>query len=143
MNEHAAGLAAADARLAASRAAMAHGLAAAVVAPAAPSHSIGARVLDAVEADALHHPVRAGWQLAEHAARDRWAPLVHEHPWRLVGAGLLAGAALAAARPWRWVLPPSLLSGVVSQLALRSLAGVLAVRPRGEAAPPPRGRSVP
>ncbi len=122
---------------------MAQVLPAGDAAPGAPARSIGAHVLDAVEADALHHPVRAGWQLAELAARDRWAPLVHEHPWRLVGAGVLAGAVLAAARPWRWVLPASLLSGVVSQLAWRSLAGVLAARPRDPAGPPPRGRSVP
>ncbi len=49
-------------------------------------------------------------------------PLAVRHPWALVGGAALAGAALAAAQPWRGLMQPALLGSVLTRLALRAIA---------------------
>lgn len=51
-------------------------------------------------------------------------PLAKQHPWALMAAGTLAGAALATGRPWRWLFPPTLQRSLVLQLAAAAATAV-------------------
>jgi hypothetical protein len=73
-------------------------------------------------------PLRHALTLAGLLAQQRVAPLAQRHPFAVIGAAAVAGALLACARPWRWVLRPAVaasllglasnvVSGAVSQAA--------------------------
>jgi hypothetical protein len=49
-----------------------------------------------------------------------WAPAARQHPWALVSAAAVAGAAIVALRPWRWLPSAPVLIALASQLAWRS-----------------------
>lgn len=66
-------------------------------------------------------PPRLG-DLANDTANALLRPLAGRHPWALVGAAALAGAVLAAGRPWRSLLQPAALGGLLSRLALGAIA---------------------
>ncbi len=50
----------------------------------------------------VRQPWYATTRVLGDAAADRAAPWVRRHPVQAIALGVLAGAALAAARPWRW-----------------------------------------
>lgn len=56
-------------------------------------------------------------------------PLAQQHPWALMAAGALAGAALATGRPWRWLLPPALQRTLILQLAAAAATAVFQRNP--------------
>ena len=62
--------------------------------------------------------------LAPAAPRDRaladWAPAALQNPWTLLGTAALAGAALVALRPWRWLPSTPVLVALVARAAWRS-----------------------
>jgi hypothetical protein len=60
------------------------------------------------------------WALANSTLK----PLARERPWTLVGGAAVAGALLAT-RPWRTVLRPLLVAGLVSPVLTRWAAGAL------------------
>lgn len=49
-----------------------------------------------------------------------WAPAARQHPWALVSAAAVAGAALVALRPWRWLPSAPVLIALGAQLAWRT-----------------------
>lgn len=73
------------------------------------------------------HPLRSVLHLANEAADAAVHPMAQRHPLRLVlGAGLV-GALLAWSRPWRWILTPALVAGLLP----RVMRGALGQIPRG------------
>jgi hypothetical protein len=70
------------------------------------------------------HPLRPALMLALQATQSAVAPLAQRHPIALVTAALVAGAALAWSRPWRWLLSPALLAGLMPQLLSTAMARV-------------------
>ena len=62
--------------------------------------------------------------LAPAATRDTAladvASVALQHPWTLVGSAALAGAALVAVRPWRWLPSTPVLVALVARAAWRS-----------------------
>lgn len=88
-------------------------------------------------AGGLEHPVRSTLALVGALARNslpplvrqRLAPLALRHPFALVGAAALAGALVAAARPWRWALRPAVMTGALglaTQVAARTTVQMVA-----------------
>jgi len=77
------------------------------------------------------------WALANHTL----APLARDRPWTLVAGAAVVGALLAT-RPWRTVLRPLLVAGMVSPVitgwAMRSLVKNLTRRLLGPDPGPPR-----
>jgi hypothetical protein len=67
-------------------------------------------------------PINANLALV--LANSALAPLARDHPWALVGGAAAAGALLAA-RPWRKVLRPLLVAGMVSPVVTRWAAHAL------------------
>lgn len=91
--------------------------------------------------DAGEHGSAKAPTVPELAARALLASAARRHPWALVGGAAAAGAALAAARPWRWWLRPAMLAAVaapvVSDLAARWLQQAMRpARRRADADPP-------
>jgi hypothetical protein len=94
------------------------------------------------------HPLRPALTLAAQAAQTAVAPLAQRHPLLLLTASLVAGGLFAWSRPWRWLLSPALLAGLMPQLLTTAMArvpgpawlGVLASlvkeRPSPPASPP-------
>ena len=48
------------------------------------------------------------------------APTAQHHPWALVGTAALAGAAVVALRPWRWLPSTPVVVALVARAAWRS-----------------------
>lgn len=48
------------------------------------------------------------------------APTALQHPWALVGTAALAGAAVVALRPWRWLPSTPVVVALVARAAWRS-----------------------
>jgi hypothetical protein len=58
------------------------------------------------------HPLHQALVLLR-ALADAWArPVAARHPTALLGGALAFGAAVALARPWRWLAWPTLLAGL-------------------------------
>lgn len=70
------------------------------------------------------HPMRATAMLSAEAAQAVLQPLAQRHPLALVLLAAAAGAALARTRPWRWVMQPALLAGLMPQIVGKVLAEV-------------------
>ena len=71
----------------------------------------------------------AGVSAALATAHAVLRPLAQQHPWALMAAATLAGAALATGRPWRWLLPPALRRSLVLQLAAAAATAVIQRNP--------------
>lgn len=69
-------------------------------------------------------PLRPALTLAAQAVQMSVAPLAQRHPLALVSAALVAGSLFAWSRPWRWLLSPALLAGLMPQLLTTAMARV-------------------
>ena len=56
------------------------------------------------------------------ALRTWWT----RHPWVLVGLSALGGALLVWSRPWRWLLSPLLVAGLLPRLIVKAMSQVSA-----------------
>ena len=118
-----------------------------------PLAGVAATAVDALGGWWRSQPWHSATEIAGRAVLAEVAPLVRRHPLLAVALGAAAGAALVAARPWRWQalsrqvrpLGGSLmrwtlaqLSQVPVQMALAALlAQFVADRARGQATAPP------
>jgi hypothetical protein len=136
MNDSASPPASPAARLEASRARVRDALRAAAAARAGPGDTGGSAAwLDALRSipgsglliDALQrwwtqHPLHVTAQVFSSALQALVRPLAQRHPIALVGGALVVGGLLAAGRPWRWILTPTLLAGLLPQLLAKAVA---------------------
>ena len=103
-------------------------------APASSRTRLAGLALNAVADGLLRRPAQSPTQALAHAGGDAaqalLRPLAREHPWALVGVAAVAGAALVAGRPWRWLLRPALLGSLFSQLAVHALTRAAAPVPQ-------------
>lgn len=91
-------------------------------------------VVAAVQSWWAQHPLRTAGLVAGEAAKTLAQPVAQRHPIALVLGAAVLGGALVWSRPWRWLLKPTLLAGllpqlaskVVTQLPLQSWLAVLA-----------------
>ncbi len=81
-------------------------------------------LIDSVRSWWSKNPLRPALLLALQATQSAVSPVAQRHPLALVTASLLAGAALAWSRPWRWLLSPALLAGLMPQLLSTAMARV-------------------
>ncbi len=79
-------------------------------------------VIDAVMSWWLNHPAHAAAVVVGAAARDAAVPLARRHPWLLLLASLLAGAAVVRLKPWRLLFSSALFAGLTTQVASRLVA---------------------
>jgi hypothetical protein len=115
--------------------------------PAAPEG--GNVVMDALRAWWAQHPLRLAATVATDAAKAAVRPIAERHPFALVLGALLIGGLVVGARPWRGILKPALLAGLLPQLVaklmaqlpldswLAMLASLAEQREPQEAPPPP------
>lgn len=71
-----------------------------------------------------HHPVRAAGAVAVQATEVVVRPVAQRHPLVLLGGAVVVGAMLAWSRPWRRVLTPALVAGLLPQFARSALTQV-------------------
>lgn len=113
------------------------------------THPAGAILIEAVARWWSQHPLRLATMVAADATGAMVRPLAQRNPLGLVLGALLVGGALAWSRPWRWLLTPALLAGVVPQLFSKLMALVppqswmaalaaLTQEPRKESQPRPQ-----
>lgn len=79
---------------------------------------------DALGAWWSQNPLRPVALVAAEVSNAVAKPLAQRHPFALVLAAGVLGAALAWARPWRWVLRSALFAGLVPQVASRVVANL-------------------
>lgn len=85
------------------------------------SFPIAAIVIETVEHWWAEHPLHTAGIVAEEASRKFVAPMARKNPYALVLGSVVVGAMLALTRPWRWLIRPALLAGLVPQLATQAL----------------------
>lgn len=73
-------------------------------------------IIDALKNWWLGHPLRPVVRLAHHTTDAFAMPVAQSHPIAMVSAGVVLGALVIAARPWRWFLKRALFAGLVPQI---------------------------
>ncbi len=78
-------------------------------------------------ADALHdwwaqHPWHVAATVAADAAKAAVQPVAQRHPIALVVGAVVVGGLIVWARPWRGILKPALLAGLLPQLVSKAVA---------------------
>jgi hypothetical protein len=81
-------------------------------------------VVDAVRRWWADHPLHFAGTLAANTARGMVRPMARRSPYRLVLAALVVGGLLYWVRPWRGLLKPALLAGLLPHLVSRAVAHV-------------------
>lgn len=81
-------------------------------------------VLDALKDWWAAHPLHVAGVVAADAAKTLIRPVAQRHPMALVAAALLLGGVLVWAKPWRGILKPALLAGLLPQLLSKAMAVV-------------------
>lgn len=81
-------------------------------------------VLDAVKDWWAAHPLHVAGVVAADAAKTLIGPVAQRHPIALVAGALLLGGVLVWAKPWRGILKPALLAGLLPQLLSKAMAVV-------------------
>jgi hypothetical protein len=81
-------------------------------------------VVSAVRGWWAQHPLRIASLVAADAAQGVLRPLAQRHPLGLVAGALLLGGLVVWAKPWRGVLKPALLAGLLPQLASKAMAAI-------------------
>lgn len=82
---------------------------------------IAAVVIETLEHWWAEHPLHTAGIVAEEASRKFVAPIAQKNPYALILGSVVVGAVLALTRPWRWLIRPALLAGLVPQLASQAL----------------------
>lgn len=77
-------------------------------------------VIEAIEDWWSQHPLRTASHVAAEASRRLATPIAERHPLALVAAAAALGALLVLTRPWRWILRPALLAGLVPAVLARA-----------------------
>jgi hypothetical protein len=80
-----------------------------------------ALVIESIEQWWAEHPLRVAGELAEEASRRYMGPIARKNPVAVIIGGVVFGALLVAAKPWRWLLRPALFVGLVPQIASHAL----------------------
>ncbi|MGY4828371.1 hypothetical protein ACVNIS_07335 [Sphaerotilaceae bacterium SBD11-9] len=83
-----------------------------------------AAVLDAMRGWWSHHPMRLATLVASDAGKALIGPLAQRHPLALVAGALVAGGVLMHVKPWRGLLKPALLAGLLPQVISQVMAHV-------------------
>lgn len=69
----------------------------------------------------LHHPLRVVSHVTLDAAKTLVQPVAQRHPVALVAGAAVVGALLVWGRPWRWLVAPAVLAGVLPKLVSQVL----------------------
>jgi hypothetical protein len=88
------------------------------------AHPIGAILFDAVTHWWSHHPLRLASMVAADATSAVVRPMAQRNPIALVLGALVVGGLMAWSRPWRWLLTPALLAGLVPRIFSKAMAMV-------------------
>jgi hypothetical protein len=80
-----------------------------------------ALLLESIEHWWAQHPLHAAGSLAEEASRRYVGPIARENPVAVIVGSAVFGALFVASKPWRWLLRPALLFGLVPQIAAQAL----------------------
>ena len=90
--------------------------------PAAPDGT--GPVLDALKDWWAAHPLHVAGVVASDAAKTLIGPIAQRHPIALVAGALVLGGLVIWAKPWRGILKPALLAGLLPQLLSKAMAVV-------------------
>ncbi len=66
------------------------------------------------------HPFRRTCQDLADATKTILQPVAQRHPLGLVAAAFLVGGVLGWSRPWRWIVTPALVAGLLPQLVAKA-----------------------
>ena len=80
--------------------------------------------IDVVKVWWQQHPLHAASIVAAEVGRATLRPAANRHPLALVALAMVAGAALAWARPWRWALRSALFAGLLPQVTSRVVSSL-------------------
>lgn len=81
-------------------------------------------VIDAVRHWWAQHPMHFAGTVAGHATRTLVGPMARRNPFTLVLLAMAAGGLLVWLKPWRGILKPALLAGLMPQIVSRAIAHV-------------------
>ena len=81
-------------------------------------------VIDAVRSWWSQNPMRVASLVAADAAKTMLRPMAQRNPLGLVLGAALVGGLIVWARPWRGILKPTLLAGLLPQLVSKAMAQV-------------------
>lgn len=79
-------------------------------------------VIEAASLWWAQHPLRVASMLTADAVKSLAQTTAQRHPLGLVAGGLVLGGLLAWGRPWRLLLTPALLAGLLPQLLTKALS---------------------
>ncbi len=83
-----------------------------------------ALVVEAFQAWWRSHPLRIATLVGNDALRAVLQPLARRHPIALALGAALLGGVFVWSRPWRWLLKPALLAGLLPQLLAKAASQV-------------------